>query len=164
MDIFYSYSAGMFLLFNSLSKKCVYFILLKTSPSSIISFLNQGYSPGIHTILFRQLKVLLKVFLINFLAVYPPQIFTKYALTVVKSIGNINFIASQALFRTTIYNSFTNIVFAAMSVFKFTYLLRILTKLGTFTVTSGTFRLFVVSLSILCPLPLSLLILIPKEV
>ena len=97
------------------------------------------------------------MFLINFWGFTRLRYFTKCTL---KSIAKISHIASYILLRTrakvkfinskiyvVIYNFITNIVLTAISVFKLTCLLNILTKLATFTVTSGNFGFAGVSVS-----------------
>ena len=96
----------------------------------------------------------MKVFLINFWGFALLRYFMKCTLTVIKTIAKISYIASY-MFRTratvkfmnskinfAIYNPFTNIVLIPISVFKLACLFIILTNLGTFTITSSTFRFF----------------------
>ena len=86
--------------------------------------------------------------------------FTKCFLIVIKLIAKICYIAFHVLFgkRATvefinskicvsIYNSFTNIALTPVSVLKLTRILNILTKQPPFSITSGTFRFFGVSVS-----------------
>ena len=97
----------------------------------------------------------MKVLLIVFWGFTRLKYFTKWSLIVIKSIAKISYLFSYVLFRTratvkllyskicvAIYNSFRNIVFIPISVFKLTCLLNILTNLVTFSITSGTFRFF----------------------
>ena len=105
-----------------------------------LSALSIYYPPVTHTIVFRQFKVLMKVFLINFRGFIRLRYFPKCTLIVIQSIAKISYISSYVLLRTTatmnfenrkigvaIYNSFTNIVLNPTSFFKLTCFLNILT-------------------------------------
>ena len=114
----------------------------------------------------------MKAFLINFWVFTLINIwgftqliyFTKCTLTIIKSIANISCIGSYVLPRTrvkmkfidikisvAIYNSFMNIVYIAISVFKLTCLFNTQTNLVMFAVTWVTFRFAGVSVCNICP-------------
>ena len=85
-------------MFNMFNKKM--FVPPKTLPFSklltIISSINYGYSPVIHTIVFRKSEVLRKVFLIKFLGFTQliKYSYTNCTLTVLKSIVKVSYIGS----------------------------------------------------------------------
>ena len=111
----------------------------------------------------RWFKGLKKVFLINFLGFTRLRYFKKCTLIVMKSIAKISYITSYVLFITratvkfinsnicaSIYNSFTNILLIPISAFKLKCIVNILTNLATFTIKSGNFGFFGVSVSNFC--------------
>ena len=106
----------------------------------------------------------MKVFLINIWGFTRLRYFMECTLIVIKSIAKISYIAFYVFFRiratvkfinskicVTIYNSFANIILIPINVFKLQCLFNILTNLPTFSITSGNFRFFSVSVSNFCP-------------